>query len=135
MSILASLILMAFVPLAWLLQTVVPDLALPGWLIGALPVLSFSLAELIVRIGGNLTGEQKRALYRGICLAIVGGLVVTGQTPMPFHLPALPSSPYDLDAVGAFIPAIALYASGTFLYIWGGGKTLHDLLDAVGFRA
>ncbi len=125
---------LAFVPAAWLLQVVAPDFVIPGWLVGALPILSFGLTELVVRLGGSLTGEQKKALYRAVCLVIVGGLVLSGQTPIPFDLPAIPN-PLEVDALGGFITAILAYAGAVFAYIWGGGKLLHDGLDALGFRA
>lgn len=126
---------LAFVPAAWLLQVVAPDFPIPGWLIGSLPVLSYAITELTVRLGGNLTGEQKKALHRAVCLLIVGALVLFGQVTLPFGLPAIPADWLDPDAVGVFIMAAALYATSVFGYIWGGGKLLHDLLDAAGFRA
>lgn len=125
---------LAFVPAAWLLQVVAPAFVIPGWLVGALPILSFGLTEFVVRVGGALTGEQKKALYRAVCLVIVGGLVLSGQTPIPFDLPAIPN-PLEVDALGGFITAILAYAGAVFAYIWGGGKLLHDGLDALGFRA
>jgi hypothetical protein len=131
-----SLILaLAFVPAAWLLQVVAPDFPIPSWLIGSLPVLSYALTELVVRLGGNLTGEQKKALFRAVCLVIVGALVLLGQVTLPFGLPGLPTSWLDPDAVGAFVLAATAYAGAVFGFVWGGGKLLHDLLDAVGVRA
>jgi len=125
----------AIVPAAWLLQVVAPDFPLPSWLIGSLPVLSFLLTEAVVRLGGTLTGEQKKALYRAVCLLIVGALVLFGQVTLPFGLPTVPADWLDPDAVGVFVLAAAAYATAAFGYIWGGGKLLHDLLDAVGIRA
>lgn len=122
-------------PAVWLLQAVAPEFPVPGWLIGALPVLAFGLTELIVRMGGGLTGDQKRALYRAVCLAIVGALVLFGQASVPFDLPATPANPLDPDAVGAFVAALLAYGGAVFTWAWGGGKTLHDLLDAAGLKA
>jgi hypothetical protein len=122
-------------PAVWLLQAVAPELPIPGWLIGALPVIAFGLTELIVRMGGSLSGDQKRALYRAVCLTIVGGLVLFGQAPVPFDLPATPANPLDPDAVGAFVAALLAYGGAVFTWAWGGGKTLHDLLDAAGLKA
>lgn len=130
-----SILALALVPAAWLLQVVAPDFPIPGWLIGALPVLSYALTELVVRLGGDLTGEQKRALFRAVCLGIVGALVLFGQVTLPFGLPSLPASWLDPDAVGAFVLAASAYATAVFGYIWGGGKLLHDLLDAAGIKA
>lgn len=124
-----------FAPAVWLLQAVAPEFPVPGWLIGALPVLAFGLTELIVRMNGALTGDQKRALYRAVCLAIVGALVLFGQTPVPFDLPATPANPLDPDAVGAFVAALLAYGGAVFTWAWSGGKTLHDLLDAAGLKA
>lgn len=129
------IVALAILPAAWLLQVVAPDFPIPSWLIGSLPVLSFLLTEAVVRLGGNLTGEQKRALYRAVCLLIVGALVLFGQVTLPFGLPAIPADWLDPDAVGAFILAVSAYATAVFAYVWGGGKALHDLLDAVGIRA
>lgn len=125
---------LSFVPAVWMLQTVAPGFVIPGWLVGALPILSFGLTEFVVRLGSSLTGDQKRALYRAVCLVIVAGLVLSGQTPIPFDLPAIPN-PMEVDALGGFIAALLAYAGAVFAYIWGGGKLLHDLLDAAGFRA
>lgn len=132
---LTILMTLLFVPAAWLLQAVAPEFPIPGWLVGALPVLSFALTELVVRLGGNLTGEQKRALFRAVCLGIVGALVLFGRVTLPFGLPSLPASWLDPDAVGAFVLAASAYATAAFGYIWGGGKALHDLLDAAGIKA
>lgn len=130
-----SLVLaLAFAPAVWLLQAVAPTFPIPGWLIGTLPVLAFGLTELIVRLGGSLTGDQKRGVFRAVCLAIVGGLVLFGQTAIPFDLPATPDT-MDPDAIGAFVAAILAYGGSVFTWAWGGGKTLHDLLDAAGMRA
>ena len=129
------LVAIALVPAAWLLQVVAPSFPIPGWLIGALPVLSFGLTELTVRLGGNLTGEQKKALHRAVCLVIVGALVLFGQVTLPFGLPSIPADWLDPDAVGAFVLAASAYATAVFAYIWGGGKLLHDALDAVGVKA
>lgn len=133
MSIVITTLLL---PAVWLLQAVAPEFPVPGWLLGALPVLSFALTELIVRLGGgSLTGDEKRALYRAVCLAIVGGLVLFGQATVPFDLPAAPGNPLDPDAVGSFVAAILAYAGAVFTWAWGGGKTIHDLLDAAGLKA
>lgn len=129
------ILVLAFLPAAWLLQVVAPDFAIPGWVIGALPILSYAMTELVVRLGGNLTGEQKKALFRAVCLVIVGALVLFGQVTLPFGLPNVPTNWLDPDAVGTFIAAGVAYAGLVFTYIWGGGKLLHDLLDAAGVRA
>lgn len=129
------IVALAFLPAAWLLQVVAPDFPIPSWLIGSLPVLSYAITELTVRLGGTLTGEQKKALHRAVCLAIVAALVLFGQVTLPFGLPAIPADWLDPDAVGAFVLAASAYATAVFGYIWGGGKLLHDLLDAAGFRA
>lgn len=130
-----TILTLIFAPAVWLLQAVAPEFHVPGWLIGALPVLAFGLTELIVRMGGGLTGDQKRALYRAVCLAIVGALVLFGQASVPFDLPATPANPLDPDAVGAFVAALLAYGGAVFTWAWGGGKTLHDLLDAAGLKA
>lgn len=130
-----TILTLIFAPAVWLLQAVAPEFPIPAWLIGALPVLAFGLTELIVRMGGSLSGDQKRALYRAVCLTIVGALVLFGQAPVPFDLPATPANPMDPDAVGAFVAALLAYGGAVFTWAWGGGKTLHDLLDAAGLKA
>lgn len=133
MSIVITTLLL---PAVWLLQAVAPEIFTPPtWLIGALPVLSYGLTEIVVRVGSTLTGDQKRALYRAICLTIVGALILFGPSQLPGGLPATPSDLMDPDALGSYTAALITYAGTVFAYVWGGGKTLHDALDAAGLKA
>lgn len=107
------------------------DFPIPEWVVGALPILNYVLNEVIIRIGGDLSSEDKGNLVYAVSISIVAALVLFGATPPPEAAPGLP----DSGAIDVWVPyllTLSTWALFVLGWAWKGAQAIHDTLSALG---
>lgn len=101
-----------------------PAFVLPGWFLGAIPVIAWFLNTVLFKTIESGTGTQfdsttKRIVVMAICLAMAAGLILSGSVALPAPIPSEP----DPVAWGAWILLIAGYA-------WAGATSIFAAVEA-----
>lgn len=110
-----------------------PAFPIPEWLVGALPVLNYVLNEVIIRIGGDLSADDKKNLVYAVSISIVAGLILFGGAPLPEGAPGDPGGT-TLDVIVPYALAMGTYGILVLGWAWKGAQAIHDTLDALGRR-